>query len=111
MIVIKDTIDFIKKMRRLIKDGKYVFVQRSYDGRDYLTVLVEDFSITLEAALEQISYLNQHSWVKDAMPDYKSTGAYIFKKVINGTMAYIKLKIEANQEDELLVVISFHRDY
>jgi len=67
--------------------------------------------ITPEEAIKQVSYLNQHLWIRDKSPQYGKTGAYVFKKPINDVRAYIKLKIEEDEIGDILLVISFHEDY
>ena len=81
-------------MRRLIREDRYLFENRTYDGLDYVAVLLEDFMITPDEAIEHLKTLNSNMWVLDNMPDYKSSGAFIFKKTINKVLAYIKLNID-----------------
>ena len=88
-----------------------MFEPRSYRGKDYVTVLLEDFGITPDDAIKHVRNLSNHLWVNDEMPNYRSSEAYVFKKLINNVEAYIKLKIEEKQNEEILVVISFHKDY
>jgi len=111
VILIKEVTNFIKKMRRLIHDNSYTFENRDYDGLDYATILLQDFMITPDEAIDIIRNLNIHSWENDKKPSYSNSGAYVFKRDVNGIKAYIKLKIEENNEGELLVIISFHEDY
>ncbi|MDD3957424.1 MAG: hypothetical protein PHW40_03395 [Candidatus Izemoplasmatales bacterium] len=105
-------VTFLTRTKRLIRLGRCRFESRQYpDGRDYLTVLTEDFMITVAHAWEQISRLTQHLVVCDGKPDYeKDADTYVFKKTINSVVAYIKIKIEHDSHGEVVVVISFHKD-
>ena len=111
MIAIREVINFIKTIRRLIAEGRYEFVPRDYSGKDYIVVLLEDFMITPEEAVDHLKTLTPHMWKIDDKPNYFGTGCYIFKKQINGAKAYIKLKVENDVDGDILVIISFHKDH
>jgi hypothetical protein len=102
--------EFLKKMRRLINQGNKRFVMKR-DGRYYYEILLEDFGITDKKAWEHIKNLNEHFLCNDEVPSYISSDAFVFKKLINGEIAYIKVKIEERNNFEEVVCISFHRDY
>ncbi len=106
-------VTFLTRMKRLIRLGRCRFESRRYpDGRDYFTVLTEDFMITVDLAWKQITSLNQHLVVCDGKPDYgKDEDTYAFKKKVNSVEAYIKIKIERDSDGEVVVVISFHKDH
>ncbi|MDI6453689.1 hypothetical protein [Peloplasma aerotolerans] len=102
--------EFLKKMRRLINQGSKRFVMKR-DGRYYYEILLEDFGITDKKAWEHIKNLNEHFLWNDEMPSYSNSDAFVFKKQIDGKMAYIKVKIEEGKNGEEVVCISFHLDY
>ena len=102
--------EFLKKMRRLINEGNRRFVMKR-DGRYYYNILIEDFGISDTKAWEYIKTLNEHFLWVDMKPNYTDSSAFIFKRLINGVMAYIKVKIEEGENGEEVVCISFHRDY
>ena len=99
----------LSKMKKLVYQKKRRFEQRK--DRDYITSLFE-LGITEEEAWNYILRLNSYYYYYDLKPDYLVNGkALVFKMIINGIMAYIKLKIEKNiNEDEIVVCISFHKD-
>ena len=102
--------EFLKKMRRLVNQNKKRFVMKR-DGRYYYDILLEDFGITDKKAWEHIKNLNEHFLWNDGKPSYSNSYAFVFKKPINGVMAYIKVKIEEGRNGEEVVCISFHQDY
>ncbi len=107
-----EVIYFIKKVRNLIKDNKYVFDDKDYgNDKTYDMILLEHFGITPNEAISHIKTLNYHLWVNDEKPDYlKDSNAFVFNKRVNNVEAYIKLEIEENKYGELLVIWSFHKD-
>lgn len=104
-----DQLKILSKMKKLIKLGKRRFQIRR--DRDYLQDLLEP-GISESEAWNVILELNKHFYFNDHKPSYyKNTDTLIFKKQINGVVAYIKLKIENNNnQEEIVVCISFHED-
>lgn len=104
-----DQLKILSKMKKLIKLGKRRFQTRR--DRDYLQDLLE-LGISESEAWNVILELNKHFYFNDPKPSYyKNTDTLIFKKQINGVVAYIKLKIENNNnQEEIVVCISFHED-
>lgn len=96
----------LNKMKKLIKDGKRKFQQRK--DRDFTKDLLE-LDLTIEDAWKQILYLNKNFYYIDNKPLHKQTrNTLTFKKLIKNKMAYIKL--ELNDNDEVVVCWSFHQD-
>lgn len=97
----------LSKMKNLISNG-----QRRFEGRkdrDYLEDLLE-IGITPEEAWKVILELNKNFYFPDPKPNYLVEGESLtFKREINGVLAYIKIKIDNNREDEV-VCLSFHKD-
>lgn len=58
-------------------------------------------------------YLNKNFWFMDPKPSYskKLDDALLFKKQINGILVYIKIKIEIENDNEMAVCLSFHKDW
>jgi len=82
-----------------------------YFEKTYVQVLIDDFGITVEEAWRIITFLNKFDYCIDSMPDYnKKEDTHIFKRMVNGTMAYIKVRIEEMNNDSTGVCISFHKD-
>ena len=104
-----EQLKILSKMKKLIKLGKRRFQIRK--DRDYLQELLE-LGISELEAWNIILELNKHFYFNDPKPlYYKNTDTLIFKKQINGVVAYIKLKIEKNNnQEEIVVCISFHED-
>lgn len=103
-----EQIKLLNKMKKLIRDGKRRFELRG--DRDYILDLL-DLGITEEKAWGEILLLNAYFYVVDYKPSYKkSSNSLVFKKEINHIMAYIKLKIEIGNDEEIVVCLSFHRD-
>ena len=96
-------------MKKLIREGKRKFLIRK--DRDYLQDLLEP-GISETEAWNIILELNKNFYFNNPKPSYfKTTNTLIFKKQINGIVAYIKLTIEENNnKEEIAVCISFHED-
>lgn len=100
-------IKLLSRMKKLISLGKRRFEQRP--DRDYMDDLME-LGIVEEEAWNNIISLTCHFYFQDPKPSYyKSENLLTFKRVVNGQMAYIKLKIEKDGEEEV-VCLSFHKD-
>lgn len=100
-------IKLLNKMKRLIRIGQKRFNERK--DRDYKKDLSKLF-LTEEEAWNQILSLNINLFFIDPKPNYlKDKNTLVFKKVINKTKVYIKLKIEIINDEEV-VCWSFHRD-
>lgn len=98
----------LSKAKRLVRAKKRRFQTRK--DRDYLCELLK-FGISEDEAWEQILLLNAYYYFPDPRPYYKGGGdALIFKKEINGILAYIKIDVEENNVGEETVCISFHPD-
>ena len=99
----------LSKMKKLVKEGKRRFQIRR--DRDYLQALLE-IGISENDAWEYVLGLNKNFYVPDTKPNYSVNGeALIFKRSVNGTLAYIKLKVEQDSRgmDET-VCLSFHKN-
>lgn len=99
----------LSEIKKLVREGKRKFEQR--EDSDYLSDLLE-IGITEEEAWNHVLTLNKNFWFIDPKPNYrkKSASALLFKKIINGTIAYIKIKKEIEENNEMAVCLSFHKD-
>lgn len=105
--MMNDQQKYLDRIKKLISEGKRRFEQRK--DRDYLEDLFE-LGITKEEAWDYILRLNFHFYFPDPKPSYHvGQKGLTFKRPINGVMAYIKVKIEG-YDDEEVVCISFHKD-
>lgn len=98
----------LSKMKKLIINSKRKFANRK--DRDYLQELLE-IGIVEEVAWQEILTLNKSHYIMEYRPVYMKTGDVLtFKKNINGYLVYIKLKIEVDENGEIVVCLSFHID-
>ena len=103
-----EQLKLLSQMKKLIKNGKCRFQVRN--DRDYLEELL-NLGISEREAWNYILTLNSNFYVHDFKPNYLINGeSLIFKRLINGNIAYIKLKIEKSESDEETVCLSFHKD-
>lgn len=102
-------IKLLSKMKKLINVGKRRFEQRK--DRDYVEDLLQ-IGLTEEEAWNSILQLSCNFYFADPKPDYYKSGELLtFKKRINDTIVYIKLKIEKSNKIEVVVCLSFHKDF
>lgn len=100
----------LSEIKKLVMAGQRKFSQRK--DCDYLQDLLE-IGITEEEAWNQVLYLNKNFWFVDPKPIHSknSDDALLFKKQINGILVYIKIKIEVENDNEMAVCLSFHKDW
>lgn len=97
------------KMKKMIVQKQRKFARRN--DRDYLEELLK-IGITEEFAWQEILTLSNTNYIFDYKPLYsKSKESLTFKKTINGNPVYIKLVIEEDDLDTIVVCLSFHLDY
>lgn len=100
----------LNHMKKLIKSGKCKFCEERND-RDYLEDLA-DFCLSEDEAWNIILGLNCHFYHPDSLPNYsQSENSLVFKRPINGLVAYIKLILDYDEDGELVVCMSFHIDW
>ena len=105
-----EQIKTLAKMKKLINQGCKKFAER--EDRNYLQDLL-DIGISEIDAWNEVLALSSYYYYPDYRPFYyKGNGsALTFKKMINGYLVYIKLKIEKYNEKEETVCLSFHIDF
>ena len=103
----KEQLKLLSKMKKLIMAGNRRFQVRK--DRDYLKALAEIGISEEEAWNNYILSLNINFYIPDKKPNYsRGNEALTFLRKINGKDAYIKLKIEQNNNTEETVCLSFH---
>lgn len=99
----------LNEMKKLIRKGKRRFADRS--DRDIVSDLAE-LGLTPEDAWNIILGLNSNFYFVDSKPYYlQSNNLLTFKRKIRKINVYIKLLLEKNINNEIVVCLSFHRDY
>lgn len=105
-----EIVTFLTRMKKCVNNHQRRFSNRTYNGLSYTQVLINDFNITVKEAWDVILTLHKGHFCVDEKPDYYGdNNTYVFKREVNSVMAYIKLKIEI-RNDEQVVCISFHKD-
>ncbi len=104
----QEQLKLLSKMKKLITAGNRRFQIRK--DRDYLEALAELGISEEEAWNNYILSLNSNFYIPDKKPNYsRGTEALTFLRKINSKDAYIKLKIEQNNNNvEEIVCLSFH---
>ena len=110
LLMTEDQNRLLAKMKKMICAGNKRFAGRK--DRHYIQELL-DIGITENEAWNEILTLSSKNYYPDSKPFYLKKGddALIFKKHINGHVAYIKLKIEYHNNSEITVCLSFHIDH
>ncbi len=100
----------LSKMKKLINQGCKRFATRK--DRDCIQELLE-IGITEEMAWSEMLTLSAQNYVYDFKPFYAkhTDDALTFKKMINGSKVYIKIKIEEYNNNDATVCLSFHIDH
>lgn len=102
---------FLQKVKNLVSKGRCRFSQRTKNGRWYVDILLDDFGISVEEAWQHVLSLTPHCFVPDNKPEYyEGSDAHVYEKEVNETVAYIKLAIRVDEEDEYVECVSFHED-
>lgn len=103
-----DIIDFLEMAKRLIVAGKYDFVPRRKNMQS-----LARYGLTIMDAKGELIDLVVGDYYKGPKQDFDTTrpgDIWEFKKNIDGTKFYIKLKIVQENGDKILKCIGFHDD-
>jgi hypothetical protein len=103
-----DITSFLEKMKRLISAGKYDFVPR----RKNMQALAQH-GLTIADAKAEILGLVVGDYYKGPKPDFdpnKSGDIWEFKKDVDGTQFYVKVKITEENGESILKCLGFHED-
>ena len=105
-----EQVKLLHRMKELIKEGKCRFSSRK--DRNYLQELL-DIGINVNDAWKEILSLNKNYYFIDPKPSYskKDENSLTFKKLINGNVVYIKIRLELRNNNEETVCLSFHIDF
>jgi hypothetical protein len=103
-----DIVSFLEKMKRLIAAGKYDFVPR----RKNMQALARH-GLTIADAKAEILGLVVDDYYKGPKRDFdpdKSGDIWEFKKDVDGTQFYVKVKITQEDGASILKCLGFHED-
>ena len=97
---------FLEKAKLLISEGKYDFVPR----RKNMQALAKH-GLTVTDAKEELMDLIVNNYYKGPKKDFDKPG-YIweFKKMVDETLFYIKIKIVNENGEDTLKCLGFHDD-
>lgn len=96
----------LEKAKKLITQGSFDFVPR----RKNMQALAQH-GLTIKDAKEEILELVINNYYKGPKKDFDKPGEiWEFKKLINGTQFYIKIKVVVENGREILKCLGFHND-
>jgi len=101
-------LSYLSKVKKLLTEGKYDFIPR----RKNMQALAQ-YGLTIKDAKNEILDLRVKDYYKGPKQDYdaKRPGEiWEFKKNIDGTVFYIKVKIVEENGEEVLKCLGFHED-
>lgn len=101
----KLVLQYLESVKRLVSSGRWAFIPRK-KNLDSLAL----YGLTVQDAKQEILSLDSSDYERGPEPDYSYSGdIWIFKRCIDGTDFYIKLKIDmANDGMEIVKCLSFH---
>lgn len=105
---ISDINEFLEKAKKLITDGEYSFIPRRKNMQD-----LAKYGLTITAAKDEIVDLDVEDYYKGPKKDLDPSrpgDIWEFKKDIGGIIFYVKLKIDNENNQEILKCIGFHKD-
>ncbi|MCV2231563.1 hypothetical protein [Paracholeplasma manati] len=101
-----ETVTFLTKAKKLITHKKRSVAARA----DFIQNLALIGILNIDEIWHHILSLTKFQRLVDYKPAYDGgQEAYIFIKNIHGEDIYIKLKIEIQNNEEILVCLSFHK--
>lgn len=101
-------LSYLSKVKKLLTEGKYDFIPR----RKNMQALAQ-YGLTIKDVKNEILDLRVKDYYKGPKQDYdaKRPGEiWEFKKNIDGTVFYIKVKIVEENGEEVLKCLGFHED-
>ncbi|MFD1415364.1 hypothetical protein [Oceanobacillus jeddahense] len=111
-----DITTFLRKAKQLISNGKKDFIKRTYDhpsGRKvkWVEALLEIGLTSPNQCWGEVLLLTPNDYVEGPCVDRNRPGdgnvIWVFKKEVNGSLTYIKMKIDKRG----CVCLSFHKDW
>lgn len=103
-----DISEFLEKAKKLITDNKYTFIPRRKNMQD-----LAKHGLTIADAKDEIIELVVEDYYKGPKKDKDTSrpgDIWEFKKDIDGIIFYVKLKIDNENNQEILKCIGFHED-
>ncbi len=97
---------FLEEVKTLLSAGKYDFVPR----RKNMESLAQ-YGLTIKDARDEILELRVSDYYKGPKQDFERNGViWEFKKSIDETPFYIKIKIVQEDGENILKCLGFHKD-
>lgn len=99
---------FLKEAKILIRTGKHDFVPRRKNMQS-----LAKYGLSIIDAKEEIGDLKVENYYKGPKEDFDRTRTgtiWEFKKQINSTLFYVKLKVTEVNGERVLKCIGFHED-
>ncbi|MDD3184065.1 MAG: hypothetical protein PHD70_10010 [Anaerostipes sp.] len=99
---------FLENAKKLVSEGKYDFVPRRKNMQS-----LSRYGLTIIDAKNEILGLVIGDYYKGPKQDFdkkKPGEIWEFKKKINGTQFYVKIKIVHQNGEDILKCIGFHED-
>ncbi|MCD8326569.1 MAG: type II toxin-antitoxin system MqsR family toxin [Lachnospiraceae bacterium] len=97
---------FLERAKKLISGGRYDFIPRRKNMQDLAL-----HGLTIADAKNEILELTVADYYKGPKQDFDRQGEiWEFKKNIDDTCFYVKVKIDRRNGEDILKCLSFHED-
>ena len=103
-----DIVAYLIQIKALVSKGKYDFVPRRKN-----MLALSHYGLTIQDVKDEILSLTINDYYKGPKQDYNPTrpgDIWEFKKNIDNTQFYIKVKITEENGADILKCLSFHED-
>lgn len=103
-----DIVSFLSHAKELVSTGRYAFIPRRKNMQS-----LAQYGLTVADAKDEILDLVDTDYYKGPKKDFdldRPGDIWEFKKDIDGTTFYIKLKIDKTDDRSILKCIGFHED-
>lgn len=103
-----DIVTFLQKVKRLITTGKYDFVPR----RKNMQALAQHGLTIIDAKFEILELVvgDYYKGPKQDLDPNRPGDVWEFKKDVDGTQFYVKVKIVQENGEDILKCLGFHED-
>ena len=98
-------LQYLARIKNLISTGNWTLIPRKKNLDS-----ISNQGLTIQDVKNELLSLSLADYQSGPMPDYSYSGdVWIFKRIINGTEFYIKVKIDVTNDGfEILKCLSFH---